>query len=61
MRDKILKQFDELKQIMPCGNINEMPNPTQEELNAMKVGYDQALDLCREIIIHFIPEESDEG
>lgn len=61
MRDKILKQFDELKQIMPCGNINEMPNPTQEELNAMKVGYDQALDLCREIIIHCMPEEADEG
>lgn len=61
MRDKILKQFDELKQIMPCGNLNEIPNPTQEELNAMKVAFDQALDLCREIIIHFMPEESDEG
>jgi len=61
MRDKILKQFDELKQIMPCGNINKMPNPTQEELNAMKAGYDQALELCREIVIHCMPEEADEG
>ena len=61
MRDKILKQFDELKQIMPCGNLNEMPNPTQEELKAMKVGFDQALDLCREIVIHYAPEEANEG